>query len=389
MANLPGKPLPSATEALQQIPVNNTSNINSSLEHLESDPLNAYDICLEFERKAVAMNAHKEVMYARILGYMVLYAPLDTALREVSHVIHNCSPRFSDSSSKSAFSLDDGDFEKLAKIGETFLLFFIRPFKRLGKGHSLPSFESDDSSRQPLDCDEARMQESVEGAKSSYEKAKIAALHRDGYRCVVTGLYDSSASGSISDEDIFKTEGIVHTQLAHIVPICYQVDTPSHDLCEKEYAASFLAILKRFGYDVDKINGDKVHSLFNVMTLEMNTHDWFNRLGVYFEKTAAVNRYCLLAIDRRIKPPSTVIFSTPDPDTYPVPDPELLALHATCAKVAHFSGAGEYLDKLDNDEETIGVLASDGGSAEILNHAILRSVVRGANCQYSSHAEDH
>ncbi|KAJ3818402.1 hypothetical protein F5880DRAFT_1248061 [Lentinula raphanica] len=126
MANLPGKPLPSATEALQQIP-DNTSNINSSLEHLESDPLNAYDICLEFERKAVATNAYKEVMYARILGYLVLYAPLDTALREMSHVIHNCSPRFSDSSSKSAFSLRDGDFEKLAKIGETFLLFFIRP----------------------------------------------------------------------------------------------------------------------------------------------------------------------------------------------------------------------------------------------------------------------
>lgn len=35
----------------------------------------------------------------------------------------------------------------------------------------------------------------------------------------------------------------------------------------------------------------------------------------------------------------------------PPPHPTLIALHAACAQIAHFSGAGEVLDKFYNDEE--------------------------------------
>jgi hypothetical protein len=35
----------------------------------------------------------------------------------------------------------------------------------------------------------------------------------------------------------------------------------------------------------------------------------------------------------------------------PPPSPLLLALHATCARVAHLSGAAEVLEKLDQDAE--------------------------------------
>ncbi|KAF9064412.1 hypothetical protein BDP27DRAFT_1471999, partial [Rhodocollybia butyracea] len=37
-------------------------------------------------------------------------------------------------------------------------------------------------------------------------------------------------------------------------------------------------------------------------------------------------------------------FATLEP-SLSLPDPALLALHATCAKVAHLSGAGEYIDR--------------------------------------------
>ena len=56
-------------------------------------------------------------------------------------------------------------------------------------------------------------------------------------------------------------------------------------LCQKDYAASVLAVLKRFGYDIDNLNGPKVHSLYNVMTMEKNVHDWFDRLEMWFEAT--------------------------------------------------------------------------------------------------------
>ena len=49
-----------------------------------------------------------------------------------------------------------------------------------------------------------------------------------------------------------------------------------------------LAVLKGFGYNVDNLNGMKVHSLFNVMTMEKNVHDLFDRLELWFEKTVGV-----------------------------------------------------------------------------------------------------
>jgi len=51
----------------------------------------------------------------------------------------------------------------------------------------------------------------------------------------------------------------------------------------------------------------------------------------------------------------------------PPPDPQLLALHATCARVAHMSGAAEFFDKLERDAEETDVLAFDGSSARLLS----------------------
>ena len=63
-------------------------------------------------------------------------------------------------------------------------------------------------------------------------------------------------------------------------------------------------------------------------------------------------------------------FTSSDPANYPVRSSEFLTLHATCAKAAHLSGAGAYLDELDEGVEHVGVLAGDGGSADLLIHAL-------------------
>ena len=54
----------------------------------------------------------------------------------------------------------------------------------------------------------------------------------------------------------------------------------------------------------------------------------------------------------------------------PPPDPQLLALHAVCARVAHTSGAAEFLDELERDAEETNVLAFDGSSAHLLSNLI-------------------
>jgi hypothetical protein len=74
--------------------------------------------------------------------------------------------------------------------------------------------------------------------------------------------------------------------------------------------------------------------------------------------------------------PEKTTLTSSNPTALPVPSPELLALHAACAKVAHLSGAGEYIDKLDRDAEELDVLACDGGSSDVLIHALLRSTTR-------------
>ncbi|KAJ3928359.1 MAG: hypothetical protein NXY57DRAFT_964607 [Lentinula lateritia] len=75
------------------------------------------------------------------------------------------------------------------------------------------------------------------------------------------------------------------------------------------------------------------------------------------------------AILRNMSSPLTT-FTTLDP-RLPLPDPALLALHATCAKVA--SGAGEHIDRVHKDIRHLDVLAEDGGSSDVLFHALYHS----------------
>jgi hypothetical protein len=65
-------------------------------------------------------------------------------------------------------------------------------------------------------------------------------------------------------------------------------------------------------------------------------------------------------------PANPIITFTSTDTTLPLPNPEYLKLHAAVCRVAHMSGAAGYLDQEDRDVDTIGVLARDGSSANLL-----------------------
>lgn len=65
----------------------------------------------------------------------------------------------------------------------------------------------------------------------------------------------------------------------------------------------------------------------------------------------------------------------PDANLLLLPNPTYLEIHAACCKVAHMSGAAEYLDAVVRDIEGIGVLAEDGASANVLEYAILSRLI--------------
>jgi len=101
-----------------------------------------------------------------------------------------------------------------------------------------------------------------------------------------------------------------------------------------------------------------------------------------------VNTYKVCAKDSFVfdlstKPREQVTFSVPDDvirecdaggkQIPALPNPDLIALHAACARVAYLSGAAEYFDMLERDAEETTVLASDGSSASLL-HGLLNIV---------------
>ncbi|KAF9036025.1 hypothetical protein BDZ89DRAFT_1011474 [Hymenopellis radicata] len=115
------------------------------------------------------------------------------------------------------------------------------------------------------------------------------------------------------------------------------------------------------------------------MTLQADRHDWFDRLEMWFEKLVQ-NRYKVCSNKRGHQlPHPEITFTTPDPEHLPVPSEDLLELHAVCCKVAHFSGAGQYIEKIWRDVEDLGVLAEDGGSATALSSALLNQMHRLIN----------
>lgn len=71
--------------------------------------------------------------------------------------------------------------------------------------------------------------------------------------------------------------------------------------------------------------------------------------------------------------PATALFTSKD-KKLPLPDPRYLRMHATCAKVAHLSGAAEYIDVIFRDMEDTRVLATNGSSAELLSYALRSNV---------------
>ncbi|KAF5339670.1 hypothetical protein D9757_014857 [Collybiopsis confluens] len=329
---------------------------------LQGNALQAYKACLVFERYADGDDL--EVLYARILGYLILHAPSPFALEEISRTISSCGK----------------NFEELAHLGKTFLDFLIWPFKRpkVSLAPRPSGLQSRDFVRDILIAAHGTCR-----IPADHKNAKIQALVRDQYRCVITARYDSAAAdipGLLDhDNDPLRT-GVSPTHCAHIVPDSNYFNKDVHPDAD-DFAKSVSTVLRCLltKLDViDKLSGSHIHSLYNVMTMEMNVLDWFYRLELWFEATPTPNRYRIQTKNSFLRVPKEIItLKSSRPNLLPLPDPELLALHATAAKVAFSSGANRYIDKILEDMEDFGVLEPDGGSLDILYHAILRSSSTG------------
>ena len=60
--------------------------------------------------------------------------------------------------------------------------------------------------------------------------------------------------------------------------------------------------MDRFGYaDItDNVNGDKIHRLDNILTLDPGMHDHFDRLKIWFERTVSILLFSLYRVGTEI-----------------------------------------------------------------------------------------
>ncbi|EJD35714.1 hypothetical protein AURDEDRAFT_175229 [Auricularia subglabra TFB-10046 SS5] len=121
------------------------------------------------------------------------------------------------------------------------------------------------------------------------------------------------------------------------------------------------------------VSEDGVHDLSNVMIMRSELHDSFDALDFWLEPTHTANEYIIrgpadILAPYGLRPGTTVRFQDRSGCAPPLalPDRRLLALHAACARGVHMSGASEYLEKWEDDDDQPPFLLPDGSSADRL-----------------------
>ena len=140
-----------------------------------------------------------------------------------------------------------------------------------------------------------------------------------------------------------------------------------------------------FGFEDlhEKLVGNGIHTLENVMTLCYDFSYFFQVLDIWFEAIVSGvgiftpraeglqddqdNTYAIRARRNGILQqcrdnPITLTSQHPD---LPLPNRTFLAIHAACCRIADLSGATEYIEKTEKDMEDIGVLGKGGSSTQV------------------------
>ncbi|KAF8267683.1 hypothetical protein EI94DRAFT_1729918 [Lactarius quietus] len=317
----------------------------------------AYDRCLQLQ----ASNP-EWAMHARCLGYLLSEAIDDGSRHYIAREIVNCTGN-----------------DKLKDLAKFYIDHLFRLFRQ-NKGRTpAPSYHS---SRDSFENERGFYSATVEPAPKDHSQAKKSALRRDGYRCMVTRDIDADYLDTLSpaERDILSQggTGAAPTHLAHIFPPStnrgLKPEEEGHS--KTHYASTVWAIVNSFAHInvLDELNGDMAHRLSNALTLRADVHSLFDDLRMWFEEVPNTPQtYTVCSTHnmylRSVPNPLVTFTSIGGLD---LPDPRYLRLHAAICRVAHMSGAAEYLDLYDREQEERHVMAPDGTSGEFLNARLHR-----------------
>ncbi|KAK7001981.1 hypothetical protein R3P38DRAFT_3608894 [Favolaschia claudopus] len=267
----------------------------------------------------------------------------------------------------------EGVVEKVFQLGLVLRNHLIRVF------YAPTPTPSEDASRPSYDQHTQNILMSIpnvnalENEGRTRTEARADTVLRDGHKCVITGLYDKTSIVNfpkIAAKAKTERASMEGTQVAYLFSGTVT------------YAASILAILQMFGLDsvADKLLGKRVNNLCNVMTMITSLHDDFEQFIFWLEAVPGeehtynlVTRYpdIELFFGQLSQPPRQVKFSV-DPEVrnnagMKLPDSELIAVRAACARVAAMSGVADHIRLLMQDRDNVETLTDSDTSIHLLD----------------------
>ncbi|KAL4251963.1 hypothetical protein ABKN59_005828 [Abortiporus biennis] len=345
----------------------------------------AYELVLEAERAAMEDINRLD---ARVVGFLMINLcdsrPWlgDLPLSQVTKEVLLCNTKNAN--------------DRIFVLGGQYREKLLRAFRQ-SKG---PPDPSSYVSRPSFDFLQDMVDNFLEESPTDYRYARKVSMARDGFRCMITGAYDSNSLVKAPElrtrmlEDDDSGETII--QCCHILNeyAAQNIDSgnPSRNK-RREYTFSVFEVLRKFGLQtiIDRLSvADGIHSLSNVLTLRSELCDHFDNLRIWLEPTSEENTYMVCEVHKSIlrsyrNVKTQVHFEVSadackyfkksgKPVDLPLPDCKLLAIHAVCAKVTHMSGADQYFARLEYDVEEFDFHVEDNDSAHLL-HQLLDNVV--------------
>lgn len=108
------------------------------------------------------------------------------------------------------------------------------------------------------------------------------------------------------------------------------------------------------------IDGPKIDSPLNALTLTLDYHRLFGEFQIYFQHTGIPHQYRIDSTEQRpflrdpLFPVTRSLTLSPH-RTIDLPSARLLDVHRAIAHIMNMSGAGEYIDKVLRDMEELDV----------------------------------
>jgi len=354
------------------------TGLDKNFNHSSPTMNSAYMMCFDAEKHildelqgelTVARKSELRIKLKniRILGHLLTHGPSDASKTHIMQAVLS-SGRQGEAGNGSRPSVEvvTADVDKLVPLGEYYDKYLLRPFSHIGYRTPQPSRHP---SRPSFEVHVESIKELLLKNPSNHRQAKELALIRDGYMDMISGRMDDNYHIEVyfPEHGANFPGGSAATECAHIFPRSINRGVEENQT-RRDAAARFWTIMEKFGYpEIRKeLEGEKINSLTNILTLGLDAHHMFDAFGLWFEATDTPHSYLVCCAPGYHLPDHRWLQSDKPIITFQIygdvdsslnivlPNPSYLQIHAAVCKVSHMSAAAGYYNRARHDMDEGG-----------------------------------